>query len=59
MTGSYGRFLEEKGGYRLTEIPEAGSFEYIFKNSRLIRFQCIKLSLYTFFITLYGLIVLC
>ena len=35
MTGSYGRFLEEKGGYRLTEIPEAGSFEYIFKNSRL------------------------
>ncbi len=35
MGRSYGEFLSQPGGYRITEIPEAGNFEYILKNRRL------------------------
>lgn len=31
---SYGSFTSQKGSYRITKLPEAGSFEYIFKNGR-------------------------
>ncbi|MCQ2412609.1 MAG: hypothetical protein MJ057_06595 [Sphaerochaetaceae bacterium] len=32
---NYGEFLATEGSYRLTSIPEAGNFEYIYKNRRI------------------------
>lgn len=36
MTKGNGEFLDELGGYVLTSLPEAGNYEYIYKNDEIL-----------------------
>ena len=36
MDGNYGKFSKKPGGYRIEKLPEAGNYEYIYKNDEIL-----------------------
>lgn len=36
MGENYGKFSKKPGGYRIEKLPEAGSYEYIYKNDEIL-----------------------
>ncbi len=36
MTGTYGKFSDKLGGYRIEKLPDAGNYEYIYKNDEIL-----------------------
>lgn len=36
MDGNYGKFSKKPGGYRIEKLPEAGNYEYIYKNDETL-----------------------
>lgn len=36
MSGNYGKFSKKSGGYRIEKLPDAGNYEYIYKNDEIL-----------------------
>lgn len=36
MSENYGKFSKKTGGYRIEKLPEAGNYEYIYKNDEIL-----------------------
>lgn len=36
MGENYGKFSKKPGGYRIEKLPEAGNYEYIYKNDETL-----------------------
>ena len=36
MGENYGKFSKKPGGYRIEKLPEAGNYEYIYKNDEIL-----------------------
>lgn len=36
MSEIYGKFINEPGGYRIEKLPDAGNYEYIYKNDEIL-----------------------
>lgn len=36
MSAKYGKFADKLGGYIIDKLPDAGNYEYIYKNDEIL-----------------------